>query len=123
MHRSLTAGRATARAAVGLSLATLVLTAGADRVGPVAVPAVADAVSVPEIVAQSARDIGRDGVAWFRRTPPADRITWGGLAACAGLGLGVMLERLVRLRSGRIVPRDFVMRYRDRLQEGKLDRG
>jgi biopolymer transport protein ExbB len=34
-----------------------------------------------------------------------------------------VLERLVRLRRGRIVPRDFVVRYLERLNEGKLDRG
>jgi biopolymer transport protein ExbB len=35
----------------------------------------------------------------------------------------VLLERIVRLRHRRIVPNDFVIRYLDRLQEGKLDRG
>jgi biopolymer transport protein ExbB len=67
--------------------------------------------------------LGRDALAWYDRTPPADRITWGGLVACAALGLSVLLERMARLRQRRIVPRDFVARYLDRLQEGKLDRG
>src|SRR5262249_11811256 len=54
---------------------------------------------------------------------PADRVTWGGLAACAGLGVGVLLERLARLRRQKIVPRDFTSRFLARLSEGKLDRG
>jgi biopolymer transport protein ExbB len=115
MHRSLINNHATARTAVGFALATLLLAGGADRG--------ADAGTAPEVAAQSARNIGRHAVTWYRQTPPADRITWGGLVACTGLGLGVLLERMVRLRRRRIVPRDFVVRYLERLREGKLDRG
>jgi biopolymer transport protein ExbB len=39
------------------------------------------------------------------------------------LGLGVLAERLVRLRSGKIVPAEFTARFLDRLHEGKLDCG
>jgi biopolymer transport protein ExbB len=123
MHRNLSAGHTTIRATLGLALATLLLTGGADR-GTVANPG-----DEPETVAsldEGTRDIeliGREAMARYRRTPPADRMTWGGLLACAGLGLGVLAERLVRLRQGRIVPREFVTRYLDRLREGKLDRG
>ena len=28
----------------------------------------------------------RAGLAWYQRTPPASRVCWGGLVACAGLG-------------------------------------
>jgi biopolymer transport protein ExbB len=48
---------------------------------------------------------------------------WGGLVACAALGLGVMLERMIRLRRRRIIPSDFTARFLDRLHEGKLDGG
>ncbi len=61
--------------------------------------------------------------AWYRRTPPADRVTWGGLAACAGLGIYVILERLVRLRRRKIMPKAFMARFLDRLHAGKLDCG
>ena len=37
------------------------------------------------------------------------------------IGIGVLFERLVRVRPGRVVPRDFVKRYLERLQEGKLE--
>lgn len=127
MQRSLTVGRASARAAVGFALATLLLACGADggagrgdAPAPVSGPASSPAA---EIAAHYARMIGGGASAWYRRTPPADRVTWGGLAACALLGLGIVLERLVRVRRGRVVPRDFVARYLDRLREGKLDRG
>jgi len=127
MQRSFNAGRARARAAIGFALALLILTGGADPgaevvndrdPGPGTAPG-----SAPEIATQYAQYLGRNVTAWYRRTPPADRVTWGGLVACAALGIGVTLERLARLRERRIVPRDFLSRYLERLQEGKLDRG
>ncbi len=60
---------------------------------------------------------------WYRRTPAGERVSAGGLAACAALGLAVLLERSVRLRSRRIIPPDFTARFVDRLHEGKLDGG
>jgi len=45
------------------------------------------------------------------------------MAACAGLGLTVLLERLVRLRRRQVVPVAFTARFLDRLHEGKLDCG
>ncbi len=62
-------------------------------------------------------------IAWYRRTPPSDRVIWGGLVACAGLGLVVLLERMVGLRQRRVMPSDFTARFVDRLHEGKLDCG
>ncbi len=63
------------------------------------------------------------GLRWYLRTPAAERMSWGGLVACAGLGLVVLLERAVRLRRSRIIPADFTARFLDRLHEGKLDGG
>jgi biopolymer transport protein ExbB len=62
-------------------------------------------------------------VDWYRRTPPLERVTWGGLAACGGMGLIVLGERLVRLRRRRVVPPDFTARFLDRLHEGRLECG
>ena len=60
---------------------------------------------------------------WYRRTPAGERVSAGGLAACVVLGLAVLLERMARLRSRRIIPTDFTARFVDRLHEGKLDGG
>src|SRR5262245_551845 len=113
MPRSTTRCRAAARAGLALGLLVLFLSAGAGG----------DAAPDLEFIAQPARMVRDRALAWYRTTAPADRVTWGGLAACAGLGLGVMLERLVRLRRQKIVPRDFTSRFLARLSEGKLDRG
>jgi biopolymer transport protein ExbB len=44
------------------------------------------------------------------------------LAACSIVTLGFALERLVALRRERVIPRDFVHRFQERLASGKLDR-
>ena len=66
---------------------------------------------------------GKQILAWYHRTPPVDRITWGGLAGCVVLGLFVLVERLTQLRRRRVTPPDFLRRFRERLQDGRLDRG
>lgn len=72
---------------------------------------------------RQAQSWGRAAQAWFWRTPPAERVTWGGLAASAVLGFGVLCERTLRLRKSRVVPAAFSTRFLDRLRDGKLDRG
>jgi biopolymer transport protein ExbB len=71
----------------------------------------------------AARRFGLRVAAWYQSTPPADRATWGGLAAAAALGLGVAAERALRLRRLRIIPADFAARFLERLQDGRIDRG
>lgn len=115
MQRSSTPGREMARAGLALALFALLFTGGADG----GFAAGADL----EFLAQPARQVWNRGVNWYHKTPPADRVTWGGLTACAGLGALVLLGRVVRLRANRIVPRDFQARFLVRLQDGKLDRG
>jgi biopolymer transport protein ExbB len=44
------------------------------------------------------------------------------LGICSIVTLGFGLERLVALRRGRVIPRDFVARFHERLSGGKLDR-
>jgi biopolymer transport protein ExbB len=63
------------------------------------------------------------GAAWYGRTPPGERMCWGGLLASALLALAVVLERLSRLRRRSIIPAEFTARFLDRLHEGKLDGG
>lgn len=76
-----------------------------------------------EGLTQRATIAGEQARAWFLRTPPAERVTWGGLAASAALGLGVLVERSFRLRHRKVLPRAFAERFLDRLRDGKLDRG
>lgn len=115
MQRPSTRGRKTARAGLALALLALLISGGADG----GLGAGADL----EFLAQPARQAWSRGVTWYHKTPPADRVTWGGLTACAGLGVLVLFGRLVRLRTNRNVPRDFHARFLVRLQDGKLDRG
>ncbi len=44
------------------------------------------------------------------------------LAACSIFTVGIALERLLALRRRRVIPRDFVERFKERLAAGKLDR-
>jgi len=86
-------------------------------------PAAPAGADVLEFLPAALSRIGRWLVLWYGRTPPSDRVTWAGMTACAGLGLAVVLERLVRLRRHKIVPAAFTARFLDRLHEGKLDCG
>ncbi len=70
-----------------------------------------------------AKVAGERFLAWYQKTPPLDRITWGGLAACGFLGVVVVLGRMLKLRARSVTPSDFMKRFRERLNEGKLDRG
>src|SRR4051794_25799601 len=68
------------------------------------------------------RRAGRRAAEWYERTPPGERVTWGGLMACAGLGLLVAAERSARVRRRRIIPVAFAKKFQARLAEGRLDR-
>ncbi len=117
MKRSTVAGRPAAGLLAGLALGFVTLAAGAD--------AGAAAPANPTLDALLARGerAARQASDWYRRTPPVDRVTWGGLGACGVLGLMVMAERTMALRRRRVTPGGFLKRFRERLQEGKLDRG
>lgn len=54
----------------------------------------------------------------FRQANP---LLWP-LVLCSIVTLGYSLERLIALRRRRVIPRDFVDRFLDRLSTGKLDR-
>lgn len=70
-----------------------------------------------------AGQVAKGAIALYRRTPADERVTWGGLASCALLGLGVAAERSLRVRRARIIPKAYTGRFHARLVEGKLDRG
>ena len=93
-------------------------------------PAAKQAQSVVEgfgPLVESAKARGRQSwerfETWYRTTPPVDRVVWGGLLAAATLSAGTALERSWRLRKKNVVPTAFTARFRDRLGDGRLDRG
>lgn len=114
-ERSLLAGRSVATLASAVLV--VALAGGADG-GPGAHPSFD-----PDALAGRGRQMTRSAAAWFETTPPAERVTWGGLVASAGLGLGVLMERLARVRRRRVLPEEFASRFLGRLQDAKLDRG
>jgi biopolymer transport protein ExbB len=58
---------------------------------------------------------------WYERTPPLERVAWGGLIACALLGLVTLAGRLWLARRSRVLPAAFRTRFHARLVEGRLD--
>ncbi|GAC1464828.1 MAG: hypothetical protein NVSMB9_03890 [Isosphaeraceae bacterium] len=76
-----------------------------------------------DLLSDLARRVARRASVWYETTPPAERVTWGGLMAAASLGFLVFFERGFRLRRGRIFPQKFSTRFLERLKDGKLDRG
>ena len=134
MYRSSVAARPVVGVAFGLALACASYLSPAHAAEPelaprplaAAAPAAAPAASATvtlDAVQHRLEQAGLVALTWYRRTPPLDRVIWGGLAGCAALGLLVLVERLWQLRRGRVTPTDFLRRFRERLQDGKLDRG
>lgn len=70
-----------------------------------------------------AETTGQRLAARFRSLPPLERVGWGGLTACALLGVGTVVERSWRLRRGVVVPSGFSDRFERRLMAGELDAG
>lgn len=65
------------------------------------------------------RQVGRGSVAeLFREANP---MLWP-LVLCSVVAVGFALERMVALRRGRVLPKDFINRFLERLASGKLDR-
>jgi biopolymer transport protein ExbB len=125
MQRTKIAGRVLA---TGLAAAVLAVSGGARGDEPRAeapaarVQGSGGAIDL-DVLAGQARRAWDAAAAWYVRTPPADRVTYSGLTAAAGLALGVLLERSWRLRRRRTLPDDFTARFLERLQDGRLDRG
>jgi biopolymer transport protein ExbB len=69
--------------------------------------------------AQPASAVGRGSV--LKLITQANPMLWP-LGLCSIVAVGFALERFVALRRERVVPRDFVTRFLERLASGKLDR-
>jgi biopolymer transport protein ExbB len=75
--------------------------------------------STAKAVSQPSVGVGRQSIlALFTRVNP---MLWL-LGLCSIVTVGYTLERLIGLRRGRVIPRDFVNRFLERLSTGKLDR-
>jgi biopolymer transport protein ExbB len=101
------------RAALGFALATIFLFTGGAK--PASSPTL-------DFLAQQSGIIAKRACDWYLRTPPMERITWGGLGASSLLGSLVLIGRSFKLRRGRIIPAAFEERFLARLVEGDLDR-
>ncbi|MDX2035934.1 MAG: MotA/TolQ/ExbB proton channel family protein [Isosphaeraceae bacterium] len=87
--------------------------AAADRERP------GDEPAAPKGEAAAGAGISKDSILQiFGRLNP---MLWV-LGLCSIVTIGFSLERLVALRKARVIPRDFVDRFMDRLSTGKLDR-
>ncbi len=109
---SLAANKKAGTVTAGLAALLIVVGTGADARHPAV-----------EWANRQARAALHSAAAFYARTPADERVTWGGLAACAVLGLGVGVERAFRLRWSRVVPKSYSGRFHERFVEGKLDRG
>jgi biopolymer transport protein ExbB len=86
---------------------------------PAADPSVAGDRTIQAQTAPARPGIDRGAV--LRLLSHANPILWP-LAVCSVITLGYVLERLMALRRDRVVPREFVERFLERLSSGKLDR-
>lgn len=87
-------------------------------------PTAADAPAPPSTpdrpaARAAAGRVGRESLVQLVRQ--ANPLLWP-LVACSVVTLGFALERGFALRRGRVIPKDFVARFLDRLAGGKLDR-
>lgn len=123
---SILSGGAWRNLALGLTLALVVLAPGGVKAGPEGPARTTvrpQASPTWQRIEGWVNQAGRRFVAWYRATPPVERITWGGLAVSALMGLVITLDRSIRLRRSRTIPTAFVERFQRRLSEGLLERG
>ncbi len=90
---------------------------GGDDAAVRAAGAQAEPTGQPAAAAKAAVDRG----SVLRQLRRANPMIWL-LGLCSIVTVGYALERLVALRRDRVIPRDFVDRFLDRLSSGKLDR-
>ncbi|HEV3165306.1 MAG TPA: MotA/TolQ/ExbB proton channel family protein [Isosphaeraceae bacterium] len=75
--------------------------------------------SAAQPAAKATGGVGRASV--LRLVSTGNPMLWP-LGLCSIVTLGFVLERLIALRRERVIPRDFVNRFLERLASGKLDR-
>lgn len=103
------------RRALGLLILVLLAAPNARAQQPADAPKAAEATPAP----RASGGVSRKSVLSVFR--PDNPMLWP-LALCSIVTVGFTLERIIALRRGRVVPRDFVARFTERLASGKLDR-
>src|SRR5438067_843309 len=101
-----------------MSTALLAVALAASSASAQAPPDVPQAGAEPA-AAKAVGGVSRKSVLSVFR--PDNPMLWP-LALCSIVTVGFTLERTIALRRGRVVPKDFVARFTERLASGKLDK-
>jgi biopolymer transport protein ExbB len=99
-------------------------TEDADKRGPAGASALSTEPSVPPAPIDDSRRQPKPAVdrsSVLRLVLHANPMLWP-LAICSIVTLGYVMERFAALRRERVIPREFVERFLERLASGKLDR-
>lgn len=108
------------RRALGLLIAGLLVCSRANAQQPAGeAPPDTSKVAESPPAAKAPTGVSRKSVLSVFR--PDNPMLWP-LALCSIVTVGFTMERFIALRRGRVVPRDFVARFTERLASGKLDR-
>lgn len=92
------------------------------------IPSTVNAQEVPqapplqELILRDSKRLSAWAIDLYTKTPWTDRVAWGALGAAALLAMLTITERIWSLRKRRVVPRKFITRLEDRLDDGRLDR-
>ncbi len=100
----------------------------AQALVPGFLPSIIHAQEVPQapplqdLILRDSKRLSVWAIDLYTKTPWTDRVAWGALGAAALLALLTITERTWNLRKRRVVPRKFLTRLEDRLDDGRLDR-
>lgn len=75
-----------------------------------------------QLVSRDMQEISGKLIQLYQATPWTDRVAWGAIGACAVLAVLTLLERTWSMRNRRILPRRFVSRLLERMEDGPVDR-
>ena len=103
-------------------MATLLIMAGVVYMPSALADEVPQAPPLQELVLRDAQQMASRFLAIYQQTPWTDRVAWAALGACAALSIITVLERSWALRSRQIMPKRFLNRLEERLEDGRIDR-
>lgn len=112
---------ATLSMVLSTSIAFAQLPEPTQSVTPTEEPAAAKSAPAPNSAAKKSNAASVDKTSLLRQFTSGNPMVWA-LGFCSIATLGFSLERFVALRRGRVIPREFVRKFQERLSSGKLDR-